>query len=107
MVLFIGLVRDDWGYAPGPCSSPVGLAGITLVGNGGARGYVRPDVEQRLEVGTVRGFAAGQVEGDQVSATVGFSVDLGREAAARAAERLTALLPFAPAADTARARSWN
>lgn len=62
--------------------SPVGLAGIALVGNGGARGYVWPNVEQGLEMRAVRGFAAGQIEGDQVSAAVRFCVDLGREAAA-------------------------
>lgn len=66
-----------------------------------ARGDVRPDVEKGLEVGTVRGFAAGQVEGYQVSATLCFSVDFRRKAAARAAEGLP---PFAPAADT-RART--
>lgn len=51
-------------------------------------------------MGAVGRFAAGQVKGDQVSATVRFSVDFGREPAARATERLTFLPPFAPAAET-------
>ena len=42
----------------------------------------------------------GQVEGDRQAAEVGLEVDLGREAAARAAESLAVLPPFAPAADT-------
>ena len=100
LVLFIGLVGNNRSDAACPCRSPVRLAGIVLVGDRGARDYVRPDVEQGLEVSAVGRFAAGQVEGDQVSATIGFPVDFGREPAARAAKGLACLPPFAPAADT-------
>lgn len=45
-------------------------------------------------------FAAGQIEGDRMAVEVGFQVDFGGEAAARAAKRLAVLPPFAPAAET-------
>ncbi|MGK9051530.1 hypothetical protein [Neorhizobium petrolearium] len=45
-------------------------------------------------------FAAGQVEGDRMAVEVGLQVDFGGEAAARAAEPLAVLSPFAPAAET-------
>lgn len=100
LVLFVGLVGDDWSDAARPCCRPVCLAGIALVSDGGARGNIWPDVEQGLEVGAIGGFAAGQIESDQVSATIGFCVDFGREPALRATERLAVLPPFAPAAET-------
>lgn len=43
---------------------------------------------------------ASEVEGDDVAIIVSLQVDLGRESAARAPERLTFLPPFAPAAET-------
>src|ERR1700723_1500005 len=58
------------------------------------------DVEQNVEITRVGGFAAGQVEGDDVAGGVRFCVDFRGEAAARATERLPFLPPFAPAADT-------
>ena len=58
------------------------------------------DVEQNVEVTRVGGFAAGQVEGDDVAGGVRFCVDFRGEATARATERLPFLPPFAPAADT-------
>ena len=45
-------------------------------------------------------LAAGQVEVERVAVEIGLEVDFGREAAARAAERLAMLPPFAPAAET-------
>src|SRR6202045_3412039 len=48
----------------------------------------------------VEGFAASQVEGDDVAGGVRFCVDFRGEAAARATERLPFLPPFAPTADT-------
>jgi len=52
------------------------------------------------------------MEIERIAVEVGFKVDFGREAAARAAERLALLPPFAPAAETwARAvvlsNSWT
>ena len=76
------------------------LAGVAFVADDGARLNVGPDVEQDFEVTPVEGFAAGQIKGDDVAGGVRFCVDFRGEAAARAAERLAFLPPFAPAADT-------
>ena len=81
-------------------SVPVGLAGVAFVADGGARLNVGSDVEQDFEMRPVEGFAAGQVEGDDVAGGVRFCVDLRGEAAPRPPERLAFLPPFAPAADT-------
>lgn len=48
----------------------------------------------------VASLTGGQIEGDGVACEVGLEMDLGREAAPRAAERLTDLPPLAPAAET-------
>ena len=61
---------------------------------------VRADVERRLELRAVAGFAAGQVEVERMAVEIGLEVDFGREAATRAAEGLMLLPPFAPAAET-------
>ena len=81
-------------------SVAIGLAGVAFVADDGARLNVGPDVEQGFEVTPVEGFAAGQIEGDDVAGGVRFCVDFRGEAATRAAERLAFLPPFAPAADT-------
>jgi hypothetical protein len=39
------------------------------------------------------------MEGDRQAGKIGLEMDLGREPAARTAERLAALPPFAPAAE--------
>ena len=93
-------MRDDWSDAARSCGVPIGLAGVALVADDGARLNVGPDVEQGFEVTPVEGFAAGQIEGDDIAGGVRFCVDFRGEAAARAAERLVFLPPFAPAADT-------
>jgi hypothetical protein len=100
LVLFVSFVRDHRSNAAGPRRRAICLAGITLVTNGGAGLDVRPDVEQGFEVAGVRGFAARQVEGDDVARRIGFCVDFCCEPAARAPERLIFLPPFAPAAET-------
>jgi hypothetical protein len=76
------------------------LAHVAFVADDGARLDVGSDVEQGFEVTRVGGFAAGQVEADDVAGGVRFCVDFGGEAAARTPERLAFLPPFAPAADT-------
>jgi hypothetical protein len=76
------------------------LAVISLVRDRDARANVGADVERRLELCAVAGLAAGQMEIERVAVEVGFKVDFGREAAARAAERLALLPPLAPAAET-------
>ena len=78
---FVGFVWNDGRDPSPPGRVPVGLAGITFVADDGARLNVGADVEQGLEVTPVEGFAAGQVEGDDVPGSVRFCVDLGGEAA--------------------------
>ena len=99
-MLGICLGGNDWANAAGSGGLAVGLAVVALVPDGGARRDVRPEVEQDREVPAVARLSRGQVEGDRQAAEVGLEVDLGREAAARAAESLAVLPPFAPAADT-------
>ena len=93
-------MRDDGSDAARPRRLAVGLAGVAFVADDGAGLNVGPDVEQGFEVTPVGGFAAGQVEGDDVAGGVRFCVDFRGEAAARTPERLAFLPPFAPAADT-------
>jgi len=88
------------------------LAVISLVRHGNAWADVWADVERRLELRAIAGLATGQVEIERVAVEIGLEVDFGRETAARAAERLAMLPPFAPAAETwARAvvlsKSWT
>jgi hypothetical protein len=97
LIGFVGYYRCD---AARPCGGAVGLAGIAFVTDRRARFDVRPDVQKDLEMGRVRCFTAGQVEGNDVARTVGFGMDFGREPAARPAESLALLPPFAPAAET-------
>ena len=100
LVPFVGLMRDDGSDAARSRGVSVGLAGVAFVADDGAGLNVGSDVEQGLEVTPIGGFAAGQVEGDDVAGGVRFCMDLRGEAAARAPERLAFLPPFAPAADT-------
>ena len=99
-VLFVGLGRDDGNDPALSRRLTVCLAGIALVADRGARVDVGTKPEQDVEVRRVALLAAGQIEGDGMAVEIGLQVDLGREAAARAAERLTLLPPFAPAAET-------
>lgn len=48
----------------------------------------------------VAGLTSGQAKAQWVTIPVGLEVDLGREATPGAAQRLAALPPFAPAAET-------
>lgn len=91
---------DDRGNATRSCGGPVCLAGIAFVRNNCARGNVRTDVHQGLEVAPIGCFATRQIKADQVSATICFCVDFRREPATRATEGLAVLPPFAPAAET-------
>lgn len=60
----VALVRDDRSYASDPRGGAIGLAGIALVADGGARRDVGSDVEQDGEMRRIRLLAAGQIEGD-------------------------------------------
>ncbi len=81
-------------------SLPIGFAGIALVADRGARVDIGAKPEQDREVRRITLLACCQVEGNHVAVEVGLQMDLGGEAAARAAECLTLLPPFAPAAET-------
>ena len=58
------------------------------------------DVEKRLEVAAVAALSTTEMKGNWQLAEIGLQVNLGREAATRATERLIMLPPFAPAAET-------
>ena len=100
LVLLIGLVRDDRDDTTLACGIAVGPAGIALVTDRCTWIDIGAKPEQDREVRCVALLAAGQVEGDRMAIEVGLQVDLGGEAATRAAERLILLPPFAPAAET-------
>ena len=91
---------DDGSDAARSRGVPIGLAGVAFVADDGARPNVGSDVDENVEVTRVGGFAAGQVEGDDIPGGVRFCVDFRGEAATRPPERLPFLPPFAPAADT-------
>ena len=74
-------MRYHRGDATRSCRRAVGLAGVSLVADGGARLNIRADIEQRFEVRRVGSLAAGQIESDDVSRRVRFSVDFRRETA--------------------------
>ncbi len=94
------LGRDCRANAAAAGRVTVGFGVVALVAENGARGDIRADVEQDLEIPAVAGFPAGQVKRQGQPLEIGLQVDFGRKAAARAPERLTLLPPFAPAADT-------
>jgi hypothetical protein len=100
LVLLVGLGRNDGDRAAVASRLPVRLAGVAFVADGGAGMNVRAEVEQYGKMRSVAALAAGQIEGDRMAVEIGLQVDLGGEAAARAAERLAVLPPFAPAAET-------
>jgi hypothetical protein len=93
-------IRDHRADAALACCLPVRLGIVALVGQRGARGDVRANIEQDLELLAVADFAAGQVNRERLAVEVGLQVDLGRKATARAAESLLVLPPLAPAAET-------
>ena len=99
-LLGIGAVRNHWADAALACRLPVRLSIVSFVGQRGARGDVRTEIEQDLKLLAVTGFAAGQVNRERLAVEVGLQVDLGRKAATRAAESLAVLPPLAPAAET-------
>lgn len=93
-------MRNDRDDAARARCLPVGLAGIAFVGDCSARIGIGTEPQQDREMRCITLFASGQVEGDGMAVEVGLQVDLGGEAAARAAERLAVLPPLAPAAET-------
>lgn len=93
-------VRNDRADAAAARRGAVGLGVVSLVAEHGAWRDLRAEIEQRFEMPAVAGLAAGQVEGERQAVEIEFQVDFGGEAAARQAERLAVLPPFAPAAET-------
>ena len=81
-------------------SGAIGVAVVSLVGHRDARTNVWADIERGFELCAVAGLARGQVEVERMAVEIGLEVDFGREAAARSAESLMLLPPFAPAAET-------
>jgi hypothetical protein len=71
---------------------------VGVVGLVGEHRLGREAVEQGQGLRGVALLAGGQAEGERVAEAVGDRVQLGREAAARAAERLPTFAFFAPAA---------
>ena len=76
------------------------LAVVPFVAHPGTRRDVRPQIEQDLELRTVARLAFREVKGERQAIEINLEVDLGREAPARAAQRLAVLPPLAPAAET-------
>ncbi len=79
---------------------PVRVAVIALIRHCDAWAGIRSNVERCLELCAVADLATGQVEVERIAVEIGLEMDFGRETATRAAERLSILPPFAPAAET-------
>src|SRR3982751_5925463 len=69
---------------------------IALITHGRARRDVGSEVEQDLELRAVAGLTLCEVKSEWASIQVSLEVDLGRETAAGAAQRLAILPPFGP-----------
>jgi hypothetical protein len=76
------------------------LAVIPFVRDRDARADIRADVDRRFELCAVADLPAGQMKIERIAVKIGLEVDFGRKPAARAAERLAMLPPFAPAGET-------
>ena len=105
--------REERWSAPGRCldrdhrtdaalagGGAVGLAVVSFVAHPSAGRDVGPEVKQDLELRAVACLTFREVESERPSIEINLEVDLGREAPARAAQRLSVLPPLAPAAET-------
>lgn len=90
---------DHWRDAAGDEVVADRVAVVALVGDQRA-GRVERQRHQRVVALAVRRFAAGEVEAERSAAGVTDTMNLTGEPAPRAAKRLFASPPFAPAADT-------
>ena len=93
-------MRDHRTDAARTRRSPVAARVVAFVSRRGAGSDIRPDVEESFELAAIARFAAGQMECERLAVEVALEMDLGREPASRAAERLIRLPPLAPAAET-------
>ena len=100
LVFGVLAVGDDRADAAAARRLAVGLGIVALVAEHRPGRDVRADVEQECEIAAVAGLAAGQMEGQRQTVEIGFQMDFGGKSAARAAEGLALLPPFAPAAET-------
>jgi hypothetical protein len=96
----IALDGNSGADAARACGLSIGGGIVALVAHCRTRGDVRPKIEQNLKLRAVARLALGQVEGEWQSLMIDLEVDLGREAASGAPERLSVLPPLAPAAET-------
>lgn len=99
-LLGVGFAGNDRSDAADAGGGAIALAVVAFVGDGGAGPHVGPEIQQRFELWAVTGLSTSQDEGEGQAGKVGLEVDLRRETAPRAAERLILLPPFAPAAET-------
>ena len=76
------------------------LAVVPFVAHHSTGRDVRPEVKQDLELRAVACLTFCEVERQRSPIQINLEVDLGREAPARAAQRLAVLPPLAPAAET-------
>jgi hypothetical protein len=93
-------VRNDGTDAAAARRLSVGPGIVAFVAENSAGRDVGADIEQDLEVAAIAGLAAGQMKGQRQAVEIGLQVDFGGKPAARAAEGLAVLPPFAPAAET-------
>src|SRR5215212_9194521 len=94
------LERDYRADATRPRRHAVALAVVSFVSHGRAGRDVGPKIKQDLELRAVAGLTLCEVKSEGAPIQISLEVDLGRETAAGAAQRLTILPPFAPAAET-------
>ena len=83
-----------------PRGRAIARAVVSFVAHRSPRRDVGAKVQQNFELRAVAGLTLCEVEGERPSIQITLEVDLGREAAARAAQRLAILPPLAPAAET-------
>ncbi len=97
--LAVGFRRND---RPNAARLEGGANGVGVVGLVGEQGIGRGfgQIDQGFEALAVRRLAAGEVKGERASAGVGETMNFTGEPAPRAAKRLFASPPFAPAAET-------
>ena len=93
-------VRNGGANATSARCLAVGFGVVTLITQNGPRRDVGADVEQDHEIAAVAGLATGEMERQRQAVEIGFQVDFAGKPAARAAEGLALLPPFAPAAET-------
>src|SRR4051812_2232770 len=88
------LERDHWADATLARGRAIGLGIIAFVPHSRAGRDVGPKIKQDLELRAVAGLTLCEVKREGASIQISLAVDLGREPAARAAQRVTLLPPF-------------